>query len=132
MTASNQFMLALLRSRAHRLADQRYCELEYWAPRAGRVVHLPVAYAWDHERIIVFAGRAAHKRWWRAFRHSRELFVRLNGDLLRGRGVVVPAAHPTASVIRTAYERATGGRAGGDGVFVVIHLESALAGASIH
>jgi hypothetical protein len=43
------------------------CEIEYIGRRTGRLIRLPVQYARDGDRLVVVAGAADTKRWWRNF-----------------------------------------------------------------
>lgn len=63
----NALLRALLRSRLHRLASGRLMLVAYDGRRTGTPHELPVMYADDGDRIVVFAANASRKRWWRNF-----------------------------------------------------------------
>ncbi|MDG6105928.1 hypothetical protein Daura_18050 [Dactylosporangium aurantiacum] len=63
----NRTVLRLLASPAHALLSGRVCELAYTGAVTGARHALPVQYAQDRDRVVVMAGRAATKRWWRNF-----------------------------------------------------------------
>jgi hypothetical protein len=99
----NRIVLTLLRSPMHGLVSRGLCELRYRAPRSGRLVCLPVGYAADGERIVVLAGFAADKRWWRAFARPYPLEIRRGGTLRRAVGHVVRPDDPAAVAAAAAY-----------------------------
>ena len=88
----NRLVLSLLRSPAHGLLDRHVCELHYRGPQTGRAVSLPVAYALDRGRIVVLAGDAAGKRWWRAFRKPWPVTVHIGRQVHDGVGQVLAPA----------------------------------------
>jgi hypothetical protein len=101
----NRMVLAVLRSPAHRLLSGSVCELTYRAPSDGREVHLPVQYTTAGPDLIVLAGGAPGKRWWRAFVHPRAVTVRQAGRTWTGLACVIHPDHPTSRTVRDTYER---------------------------
>ena len=121
MTAREQHATRVHRPRHHRLISWslasplhqllgRLALLEYTASD-GRTVRLPVQYARTGSDLVVVAGGASHKRWWRAFRSSRPAVVLVDGRRYRVTGEVVPrSAEPwpvAAAAYRTAFPLAT-------------------------
>jgi hypothetical protein len=72
---------ATLRSPLHSLLDPAVCELSYAAPLAGHEVTFPVFYAHLGSALVVVAGNADAKRWWRAFRSPWPVDVRRHGEV---------------------------------------------------
>ena len=93
-------MHAVLQSPLRRLLSRSVCEIEYLGRRSGRLIRLPVQYARDGDRIVVVAGAAGTKRWWRNFAGaSRAVTVDIAGEHHGGWARVVGSGEP-------AYERA--------------------------
>lgn len=89
--AHNRWVLMALTSETGRRILPGLCGVRYTGRRTGRTVVLPVAYAACGTDVMVLAGHAATKRWWRNFHdgHSAELF--LDGRWRSARGEVVTA-----------------------------------------
>ena len=68
----NPFVRALLRSPLHRLLSGTLLLFTYNGRRTGRAHWLPVMYARDGGRLIVFAAWPERKRWWRNFEGAPE------------------------------------------------------------
>jgi deazaflavin-dependent oxidoreductase (nitroreductase family) len=96
----NHMMLTVLRSPLGRLLDG-LCALEFTGRRTGRAVRLPVQYARDGDRVVVYVGRSAGKRWWRNFTDPRAVRVRAGAATFAGTGRLVRPGNPD----RTAAER---------------------------
>ncbi|MQA32039.1 hypothetical protein [Modestobacter roseus] len=94
----NGVVLALLRSPARRLLSRRVCALRYVGPVSGATVTLPVQYATEPGRVLVLAGGAEHKRWWRAFSRPTRVQVLLDGAWRDGVGVVLPEPERAAAL----------------------------------
>jgi len=100
--ALNALVLAVLRSRAHPLLDRGLCELRYQA-RDGRRVALPVLYALSGDDLVVLAGDAPDKRWWRHFTTAAPVQVRRGRSCWRGTGRVVARDDPRFPAAWQAY-----------------------------
>jgi deazaflavin-dependent oxidoreductase (nitroreductase family) len=112
----NGFVLAVLRSPAHRLLSGMTIELGYTGRRSGRQFTLPVQYARDGERLLVAVQDPAAKKWWRNFQTPQEVSVRLRGKARRGTASVLEADDPAWDQGRQLYEarwRRLGGRVSG-------------------
>jgi hypothetical protein len=75
----NALVLAILRSRVHRLLSGLAVELRYTGRRSGRTYALPVQYARTGDRLILWPQGADRKSWWRNFRTPGPVMVRLAG-----------------------------------------------------
>ena len=75
----NSFVLAILRSPAHRLLSGMAVELRYTGRRSGRRHVLPVQYARDGERLMVVPQGPESETWWRNFATPQAVSVRLKG-----------------------------------------------------
>jgi hypothetical protein len=93
-----------LASPLHQLLG-RLALLEY-AASDGRTVRLPVQYAHTGGDLVVVAGGASHKRWWRAFRSARPAVVLLDGRRYAVTGEVVPRSAAPWAVAAAAYRSA--------------------------
>src|SRR3712207_5590597 len=80
----NAIVLAVLRSRAHRLLSASAIELRYTGRRSGRQYVLPVQYAGTGDRLVVRPQHWQHSTWWRNFRTPQPVTVRLAGRLHEG------------------------------------------------
>jgi hypothetical protein len=86
---SSAAVVAVLRSPLRRLLDRRLVTLSYTGRRSGTRFSIPVAYACDHDDLVVFVGGHEHKRWWRNFGDPRPVRVLLRGRQYEGTGQVV-------------------------------------------
>jgi hypothetical protein len=101
----NRVVLAVLRSRLHRLLSGAVVELRVRGRRTGRLVVLPVQYARDGNVLVVLPGHAGRKTWWRNLAGGAEVSVRLRGDLRRGRAELLEARTPAFRAARDRYLR---------------------------
>jgi hypothetical protein len=90
----NSLVLAMLRSPLRRLLSTSMCEVSYLGRRTGRRVSLPVLFAADHTRVVVLAGDAPDKRWWRNFTAPGPIEVRRGGRIRTGTARIVPPDDP--------------------------------------
>lgn len=118
MPLVNRVVLGLLRSDVRPLLDGTVGVVRYVAGSGAPVV-LPVQVARDGDLVVIMAGDAARKRWWRHFRQPAAVEVRLDGRWHGGTGqVVTGAGSAAAAAYRRAYPRAT---VPADATFVVVH-----------
>lgn len=122
-TGLNHVLLALLRSPLHHLLDTELCELSYQAPRSGKTVDLPVMYATDGADLVVLAGDAPEKTWWRAFREPHLVLIRRGGGVRYGMGRVLAPDDPRYPGAVLMYEHRHGIRpVDGDRVVLIEKL----------
>lgn len=102
--AVNRLILAWLGSPVHGSTGTRMCGLRYTASD-GSEITLPVVYAREGSAVVVLAGQADRKRWWRAFRHARKASVLLDGRWRPATGHVAtgPARAAAARRYRNAF-----------------------------
>ncbi|WP_189940822.1 nitroreductase/quinone reductase family protein [Streptomyces aurantiogriseus] len=100
----NRIVLALLRSR-WQAAVPGLCALAFLGRRTGRPVTLPVQYAREDDQLVVLAGRAADKQWWRNFTQPHEVGVLVDRVTYEGIGRLVPVGHPGRIAAERAYGR---------------------------
>ncbi len=88
----NRVVMAVLRSRAHRVLSGSVAIVSYRGRRSGDLVSLPVQYAGDADRLVVGVGYPASKRWWHNFDRGHPAEVRLAGRTvaMNGRAVISP------------------------------------------
>jgi hypothetical protein len=99
----NAIVLAVLRSRAHRLLSATAIELRYIGRRSGREFVLPVQYAQMGEQLVVRPQHWQRATWWRNFRTPQPVTVRLAGRLRDGTAQVVETSDPRWGLARQAY-----------------------------
>jgi hypothetical protein len=120
----NGLVLAVLRSRAHRLASGMVIELRYTGRRTGRAYAVPVQYARAGERLVVRPQDVHRSTWWRNFHTPTAVTVRLAGRIRRGTAQVVAPNQPGWEQHRDLYgSRWRRSWAGMTGPLVVISLE---------
>jgi deazaflavin-dependent oxidoreductase (nitroreductase family) len=119
----NAVVLAVLRSRAHRLLSGSAIELRYTGRRSGRQYALPVQYAGAGDHLVVRPQRWEHATWWRNFRTPQPVTVRLAGRLHEGTARVVDPDDPDWRSARQTYAtRWPRSARGGPGPLVVMSL----------
>lgn len=82
----NPLIIAVLRSRFHRLLSGSHAILTVTGRRTGRNYHLPVQYASDGKAIYVMPGGFEHKTWWRNLIEPARVQLRLEGRDVTGIG----------------------------------------------
>ncbi|MCR6690171.1 hypothetical protein [Cellulomonas sp.] len=115
----NALVLAVVRSPAHRVLG-RVRELRYTGPRSGADVRLPVEMVEHGDALVVLVGRAATKRWWRAFREPWPVVVTTGRRERHGIGQVLTADDPRRAAAAAAYQAVSPARVGPDDVLVLI------------
>lgn len=126
MPQGNGLVLAVLRSRAHRLASGMVIELRYTGRRTGREYALPVQYARTGDRLVVRPQQVQRSTWWRNFTTPTAVTVRVAGRIQRGTAQLVTAQEPAWQQARDLYRsrwRRTSKEA--TGPMVVVGLEPA-------
>ncbi|MGW4591152.1 hypothetical protein ACWEKJ_27860 [Amycolatopsis thermoflava] len=93
----DRLVLRLLKSALAPLLG-RLCVLRYRS-RLGDLVEFPVAHVRDGDRLLVVAGQAAGKTWWRHFRTASPVEVRLPGGWSAGDGRVLHGAEREGAVV---------------------------------
>jgi hypothetical protein len=113
-------IVAVLRSRAHRLLSGRLCLLTVAAGAAPRSVTIPVRYVALHDRQLAAVPRSEAAEWWRDLLRGAPVQVRLRGHDRRAVAhALVQPTHVKASTMAGYHRRYPD--AGGD-VVVLIDL----------
>ncbi|MBM7804461.1 deazaflavin-dependent oxidoreductase (nitroreductase family) [Geodermatophilus bullaregiensis] len=99
----NAVVLAVLRSRAHRLLSASAIELRYLGRRSGRQYAVPVQYARAGGHLVVWPQHWQRSTWWRNFRTPQPVTVRLTGRLHEGTARVVDPDDPQWRSARQTY-----------------------------
>jgi deazaflavin-dependent oxidoreductase (nitroreductase family) len=89
VTVQNAVVRGLLRSPLHQLLSGSVLLLTYTGRRTGKTFTIPILYAEDGPRLIVYAGHSEKKEWWRNLRTEAEVRVRVRGADLTGMARVV-------------------------------------------
>ena len=121
----NRVVLAILRSRAHRVLSGVAVELRYQGRKSGREYALPVQFAQLDNRLVVRPQHPHQSTWWRNFHDPRPVTVRLAGRPRRGTATLVEPGSPeweTAHRVYTARWHARAAAA--QGPLVVITLDN--------
>ena len=79
---ANPLVRWALSSRAHRPFSGALLVLSYTGRRSGRAHSLPLQYARSGDGLVVMAGTASQKTWWRNFRTPTPVTVTLAGKSL--------------------------------------------------
>ena len=120
----NRVVLAILRSRAHRLLSGVAVELRYQGRKTGREYSLPVQYARQDDRLVVRPQNPDQSTWWRNFRDPRPVTLRLAGRPRRGTARVVERGTPDWETAYRAYTARWHGRAAASrGPLIVIEFD---------
>lgn len=93
-TRVNRIVLFCLRSPAHRLLSGSLADLRYTGARSGRRYALPVQYARDGDRVVVYPGHPKRKVWWRSMVVGAPVEVGLAGETTQGQGRVLRPNEP--------------------------------------
>ena len=99
----NGLMLAVLRSRAHRLASGMVVELRYVGRRTGRKYALPVQYARAGERLVIRPQQVQRSTWWRNFSTPGAVTVMIAGRIRHGTAHLVAVQEPAWEQARDVY-----------------------------
>jgi F420H(2)-dependent quinone reductase len=99
----NGLVLAVLRSRAHRLVSGMVIELRYVGRRTGRKYALPVQYARTGDRLVVRPQQVQRSAWWRNFAEPTAVTVLMAGRIRRGTAHLVTAHEPAWEQARDLY-----------------------------
>jgi hypothetical protein len=120
----NRIVMQLLGSDLRPLLENAVAVLRYTA-RSGAQIKVPVQAAHDRGRIVVLAGNADKKRWWRHFTPPAAVDVWHDGKWHGGTGVVmIGGAAEGAGVYRRVYPRHT---VPANATFVVVTFPESLA-----
>ena len=100
-------VVRLLGSGLSRLVAERLCALRYRPAGSAIAVTFPVQYARSGDQIVVVAGHAEGKRWWRHFRSGAEAELLLDGRWgpTEGRRLDGPARSVAVEAYRRAFPR---------------------------
>jgi deazaflavin-dependent oxidoreductase (nitroreductase family) len=133
MTRGNGLVLGVLHSPLHRVLDRSVCEIEYLGRRTGRLLRLPVQYVHDGDRLVVVAGAAGTKQWWRNFTGAGQpVTFTIAGRRRGGWARVVTPAEPGYATAVVEYGRRFGAVPGNDFRLLVIDLVGAAEPENAH
>jgi len=85
----NPIVRPILRSRFHRVLSGVLCLITVAGRKSGRRFTFPVLYARDGRDVVIVAGWASRKRWWRNVEGGAEVDLRLTGEQLAGRATAL-------------------------------------------
>jgi deazaflavin-dependent oxidoreductase (nitroreductase family) len=78
-------------------------ELRYTGRRSGQEYAMPVQYARDGDRLVLWPQQPDQSTWWRNFREPRPVTVRLAGAVRIGTAKVLPPDDPQWQQARRRY-----------------------------
>lgn len=77
---ANRVVIPLLRSRAGRRLGERLAVVEYIGRRSGQRHRLVTQYVTDGRTVRIEVGMSERKTWWRNFRATHPVHLRLSGE----------------------------------------------------
>lgn len=101
----NRIAMWLLRSPLHWLLSRSLMVLSYRGHRSGRHYELPLQYVAQGNRLIVWAGTAEAKTWWRNFTSARNVELTLRGRAVLGLANLIDDDERRATALRAYFER---------------------------
>jgi hypothetical protein len=104
--AHNRWVLKALATDVGQRILTRMCGVRYTGRRTGRTVTLPVAYAACGTDVMVLAGHATAKQWWRNFRGGRPAELFIDGRWWPARGEVVESGRIEYARLLAGYRAA--------------------------
>lgn len=105
MSVANACVSRLLQSPLHPLLSGSTDLIRYRGHRTGREITIPTQYAERGDDVVVLAGGADTKTWWKNFRSERdvELLVRGRWSPMRARAVMGAAEPDEIGPLLDAY-----------------------------
>ena len=85
----NPVLVLLLRSPLGRRMGRHLALLTYWGERSGQRHRLVVQYAREGTQVWIVPGQPERKTWWRNFRTTNAVELRLAGEDCHGRAVAL-------------------------------------------
>ncbi len=111
---AHRLLLMFLRSPLGRMFGG-VCELQFVGRVTGRRVSLPVQFARDEQRLVIYVAGSTGKQWWRNFVGGHEVLVRIGDSIRPGHGRVLEFEHPERAaaeqLYRSKYSKIAVGRA---------------------
>lgn len=101
----NPMMNGLLRSPAHGVVSGSLMLLTFPGRRSGHPYTIPVQYVADGDELLVYAGRAQEKTWWRNLIGGVEVTVRLRGHERAGTAEAITDPDAMLAGMRRYLER---------------------------
>ena len=86
---ANPFVRLILRSPLHGLFSSALLLITYHGRKSGKEYTLPVQYVQDGNNIYIVPGYAEKKTWWRNLEGGMDVQLRLKGQTMRGRGILL-------------------------------------------
>ncbi|HEY6746732.1 MAG TPA: nitroreductase/quinone reductase family protein [Mycobacteriales bacterium] len=129
----NRIVMAVLRSRWHRLLSGSLARITVRGRRTGQVFALPVQYARTGDRLVLLPAHAERKRWWRNLDGGAEVRILLAGRDRPGRAQLVRAGTPAFRDAAAEYGRRfprAARTAASSQVLVTVALTAAAPGAA--
>jgi deazaflavin-dependent oxidoreductase (nitroreductase family) len=105
MSTGNRITMAMLRSPLHRIMSHSLLVLSYEGRKSGRHYELPLQYVELDDTVVILAGDAPHKTWWRNFETPAMVTMRLRGHDVEAKAKVVDAPDEKARYLRAYLER---------------------------
>ena len=101
----NRLAMLVLRSPLHFLVSRSLLMLCYEGRRSSRLRCLPLQYVRDGDTLVIWAGDAPAKTWWRNFRDPWVVTVRLRRKKRYGKAFVVEDVEEKVAYLDAYFER---------------------------
>ena len=105
MGFGNSRAMAVLRSPLHRMMSRSLLVLTYAGRRSGKVYELPLQYLDIDGRLVIWAGNATEKTWWRNFETPAAVTVRLRGRQVDAKASLVEDPAERTAALRAYLDR---------------------------
>ena len=105
MSIGNTMVTAILRSPLHGMMSRSLAVLSYEGRRSGTLHTLPIQYLRDEDTLVIGAGSASAKTWWRNFATPQMVSVRLRGRDRTGKASLVDDIERRARYLRAYLDR---------------------------
>ena len=105
MSFGNTMAMGVLRSPLHRMMSKSLLVLTYAGRRSGMVYELPLQYLDVDGRLVIWAGNATEKTWWRNFETPAAVSVRLRGQDVDAKASLVDDPTQRITALRAYLDR---------------------------
>lgn len=105
MSFGNTMAMAVLRSPLHRMMSSSLLVLTYNGRRSGKQYDLPLQYIDLDGTLMIWAGNATDKTWWRNFETPVTAAVRLRGRDVDAKASLVDDPWQRTAALRAYMER---------------------------
>ena len=105
MSFGNTMAMAVLRSPVHRMMSGSLLVLTYTGRRSGKEYSLPLQYVDIDARLVIWAGNATGKTWWRNLETPAAVTVQLRGRTVDAKASLIDDRAQRAECLRAYLDR---------------------------